>query len=157
MSSTAFEREDDTIRSACALTIQSIGNQNQEVLKNFSDVVLPLVFFAMHADKTPETQNTLEIWNEIWAEQSPGSETGIRQNLENICKILQTALESPSWNMKAQAANSVSTIANKLGTTMDAKHRNNLVSILVNGLTGRTWSGKDKLLNALASICSNCK
>ncbi|XP_065156025.1 proteasome adapter and scaffold protein ECM29-like [Atheta coriaria] len=152
-----FEREDDTIRSACALTIQSIGNQNQEVLKNFSDVVLPLVFFAMHADKTPETQNTLEIWNEIWAEQSPGSETGIRQNLENICKILQTALESPSWNMKAQAANSVSTIANKLGTTMDAKHRNNLVSILVNGLTGRTWSGKDKLLNALASICSNCK
>lgn len=48
-----FEREDDSIRSACAYTIQSIGNHNQEILKSHADVVLPLVFFAMHAEKTP--------------------------------------------------------------------------------------------------------
>lgn len=63
---------------------------------------MPLVFFAMHADKTPETENTLEIWSDIWGEHSPGTETGIRQNLEQICSILKTALESPSWTMKAQ-------------------------------------------------------
>lgn len=48
-----FEREDDTIRSACGMAIHSIGIHNQEVLKQHSDVVLPLVFFAMHAEKTP--------------------------------------------------------------------------------------------------------
>ncbi|CAH0555694.1 unnamed protein product [Brassicogethes aeneus] len=152
-----FEREDDSIRSACAYTIQSIGIHNQEILKEHSDVVLPLVFFAMHAEKTPETQNTLNVWTEIWSEQSPGTETGIRQNIENICEILKSGLESPSWTMKAQAANSVSTVASKLGTTMDPKHRNALLQILLIGLPGRTWTGKDKLLKALASICSNCK
>lgn len=90
------------MRSACAQTIQAIGIHNQEVLKSHADVVLPLVFFAMHADKTPETERTLETWNEIWSEQSPGTETGIRQNLKNICDILKTGLESPSWTMKAQ-------------------------------------------------------
>lgn len=93
---------DDTIRSACAYTIQSIGHHNQEILKSYSDVVLPLVFFAMHVDKTPETESTLEVWNDIWTEHSPGTETGIRQNIEAICGILKKALESPSWTMKAQ-------------------------------------------------------
>ncbi|RZC32274.1 proteasome-associated protein ECM29 -like [Asbolus verrucosus] len=152
-----FEREDDSIRSACAYTIQSIGIHNQEVLKCHSDVILPLVFFAMHCEKTPETENTLEVWTEIWSEHSPGTETGIRQNIEVICDILKTALESPSWTMKAQAASAVSTVASKLGTTMEGKHRNALINILLNGLSGRTWNGKDKLLKALASICSNCK
>lgn len=95
---------DDSIRSACAYTIQSIGIHNQDILKSYSDTVLPLVFFAMHAEKTPETEKTLEIWNEIWSEQSPGTETGIRQNLYNICDLLKTTLESPSWTMKAQVS-----------------------------------------------------
>lgn len=95
---------DDTVRSACAYTIQSIGIHNQEVLKSHSEVILPLVFFGMHCEKTPETETTLEVWTEIWSEHSPGSETGIRQNIEVICDILKTALESPSWTMKAQVS-----------------------------------------------------
>lgn len=95
---------DDSIRSACAYTIQSIGIHNQDILKSYSEIVLPLVFFAMHAENTPETEKTLEIWNEIWSEQSPGTETGIRQNLHNICEVLKTTLESPSWTMKAQVS-----------------------------------------------------
>ncbi|KAF7270517.1 hypothetical protein GWI33_016522 [Rhynchophorus ferrugineus] len=152
-----FEREDDSIRSACAHTIQSIGVHNQEILKSHSEVVLPLVFFAMHADKTPETQNTLDVWTEVWSEHSPGTETGIRQNIENICAMLKEALESPSWTCKAQAANAIATVASKLGTTMDSKYRNVLLNILLSGLSGRTWNGKDKLLKALSSICTNCK
>lgn len=58
----------------------------------------------MHAEKTPETEKTLEVWTEIWSEQSPGTETGIRQNLQNICNMLKMALESPSWTMKAQVS-----------------------------------------------------
>lgn len=152
-----FEREDDSIRSACAYTIQSIGIHNQEILKSHSETVLPLVFFAMHAEKSPETQNTLDVWTEIWSEHSPGTETGIRQNIEQICKMLQSALESPSWTTKSQAANAIATVASKLGSTMEAKHRNTLLSILLNGLSGRTWNGKDKLLKALSSICTNCR
>lgn len=65
-------------------------------------MVFPLVFFAMHAEKTPETENTVEIWKDIWAENNSGTESGIRQHIEVLCGILKTGLESPSWTMKAQ-------------------------------------------------------
>lgn len=65
---------DDSVRSAIASTIQSIGIHNQEVIKSHSKIVLPLVFFATHSEKTPETEHTLDIWTEIWSEHSPGKE-----------------------------------------------------------------------------------
>lgn len=63
---------DDSIRSAIAHTIQAIGIHNQDVIKTYSTTVLPLVFFATHVDKNPENQSTLNIWQEIWSEHSPG-------------------------------------------------------------------------------------
>ncbi|XP_050294248.1 proteasome-associated protein ECM29 homolog [Anthonomus grandis grandis] len=152
-----FEREDDSIRSAIAFTIQAIGTHNQEVIKNYAKTVLPLAFFAIHADKSPETQSTLDVWNEIWSEHSPGTETGIRQNIEEIFDMLKQALESSSWTVKAQAANAVATVASKLGSSMEAKFCESFLNILLTGLTGKTWKGKDKLLKALSSLCSNCK
>lgn len=56
-----------------------------------------------------------------------------------------------------QAANAVGTVATKIGQTMSAEHRNSLIDILVTGLNGRTWNGKENLLKALATICSSCK
>jgi hypothetical protein len=40
---------------------------------------------------------------------------------------------------------------------MSTEHRNSLIGILVTGLNGRTWNGKENLLKALATICSSCK
>jgi hypothetical protein len=40
---------------------------------------------------------------------------------------------------------------------MSTDHRNSLIDILVTGLNGRTWNGKENLLKALATICSSCK
>ncbi|KAL3269226.1 hypothetical protein HHI36_008307 [Cryptolaemus montrouzieri] len=152
-----FEREDISVKSSLAYTIQSIGVHNQDILKNYSDSLLPLIFFAMHAEKNPDSTSTLEVWEEIWSDNTPGTEAGIRQNIENICDIIKNALESPSWTIKAQAANTISTVAAKLGSSMDMKHQVALITILLNGLGGRTWNGKDKLLKALANICMNCK
>jgi hypothetical protein len=44
---------DESVRSACAYTLQAIGQHNQDILKEHSSVVIPLVFFAMHASKIP--------------------------------------------------------------------------------------------------------
>lgn len=47
---------DDSIRLAIGQTLQSINNYNQQVIKNHNDVVVPLVFFGMHAEKKPGMQ-----------------------------------------------------------------------------------------------------
>jgi len=42
---------DESVRSACAYMLQVIGQHNQDILKEYSSDVIPLVFFAMHASK----------------------------------------------------------------------------------------------------------
>lgn len=104
-----------------------------------------------------ENENVIDLWTELWNEITPGTETGIRQNIESITNILRTSLESSSWNTKAQAANAIHTLAEKLGSNIDATIRDILLKVLMDGLRGRTWDGKDRLLNALATLTCNSK
>ncbi|XP_012280899.1 proteasome-associated protein ECM29 homolog isoform X2 [Orussus abietinus] len=152
-----MEREDDTIRLAIGQTLQSINTHNQEILRNYSDIVMPLTFFAMHAEKVPGNEATIELWTDLWGDISPGTEMGIRQHLTAITTILNSSLESASWTTKAQAANAVSTVATKLGSSIDEEARSTLLKILTNGLRGRTWNGKERLLNGLATLACNSK
>ncbi|CAG2057306.1 unnamed protein product [Timema podura] len=216
-----FDKEDESIRSACAFTLQSIGQHSSDLMKNYTEVVAPLVFFAMHANKAPGNvlfhtptwrqvmsvsqselctptwrqvmsvsqselctptrrqvmsvsqselctptwrqccyrppDSSVGVWEEIWHELTPGTESGIRQNVSGICELLKTALESPSWTMKAQAARGVSTVASKMGAALSVGHRDSLIDILMTGLGGRTWTGKENLLKALSTIVTNCK
>ncbi|KAL0121628.1 hypothetical protein PUN28_006856 [Cardiocondyla obscurior] len=152
-----LEREDDAIRLAIGQTLQSINNYNQEKLKNYKKIVIPLAFFAMHAEKIPGNESTVELWTDFWNEITPGTEAGIVQNLRAITDILHKALESASWTTKVQAANAVHTVALKLGPNIDTEARNTLLKILTDGLRGRTWNGKERLLNALAMLACNSK
>lgn len=93
------------------------------------------------------------MWNEI----TPGTEAGIKQNLEPITEILRLSLESSSWNTKVQAANAVHTLAQKLGNDIDPTVRSTLLKVLTDSIRGRTWDGKERLLNALATLACNSK
>ncbi|XP_032663557.1 proteasome adapter and scaffold protein ECM29 [Odontomachus brunneus] len=152
-----LEREDDAIRLAIGQTLQSINNYNQEKLKNYQKIVVPLTFFAMHAEKISGNESTIELWTDLWNEITPGTEAGILQNLRSITDILHTTLESASWTTKVQAANAVYTVALKSGHNIDMEARNTLLKILTDGLRGRTWNGKERLLNALAMLACNSK
>lgn len=105
----------------------------------------------------PGNESTVELWTDLWNDITPGTEAGIVQNLRAITDILRTTLESASWTTKVQAANAVHTIALKSGHNIDIEARNTLLKILINGLRGRTWNGKERLLNALAILTCNSK
>lgn len=54
-----------------------------------------------------------------------------------------------------QAARAIESIASKVGSTLEVDRRDVLVSLLVTGLAGRTWDGKEQLLSALGSLCKH--
>jgi proteasome component ECM29 len=149
---------DNSIRLAIGQTLRSINNHNQDILKKYSHIVMPLTFSAMHAEKVvEENEKIVELWSELWSEITPGTEGDIRQNMRAITDILNTALESTSWTTKVQAANAVSTFTTKLGSTIDEDSRHLLLKTLVNSLQGRTWNGKQRVLNALSTFACNSK
>ena len=53
--------------------------------------------------------------------------------------ILEVAVESQQWRVKAQAARAMGTVATKLGPGLPQREQKLLLTILINALAGRTW------------------
>ncbi|KAL1116555.1 hypothetical protein AAG570_005027 [Ranatra chinensis] len=175
-----FEREDDSSKNAVCHTLRAMVNYSQDSVKNRPDLVLPLVFFAKHQEKKQgkdlaelagrgittkvneidpkdgSNKSILDTWEEVW-EDVCGTQGILKQNEEPICQTLEATIQSQSWQNKAQAARAIKTLASKLGDGMSEDWRDRLVTMLVGGLAGRTWDGKEALLDALASVCKSSK
>uniref|UniRef100_T1J5P2 TOG domain-containing protein n=1 Tax=Strigamia maritima TaxID=126957 RepID=T1J5P2_STRMM len=155
-----MEKEEENLRISCGSTLQAIARYSPDVLKEHAAQALPLAFLAMHSNKNKENapQDTKNpVWEDIWLEGTPGTEGGIRLYLIEIVQIIKLALDSPSWPLKAQGALALQTVATKLGSSLDANQVDIILKSLVNGLIGRTWTGKQFVLKALEAVCVNCK
>lgn len=147
--------EDQTNRGV-PHAIHSANKRHTEILKDFAPQLLPLLFFAMHEEVTEENKSTVEQWNDLWIDISP-DDAGIRLNLDAIIPLLEKSMDNPSWLLKAQAASSVSTIATRLGSNLDDTNRIKLTNMILKNISGRTFKGKERFLQALASLCKHLK
>ncbi|XP_060093139.1 proteasome adapter and scaffold protein ECM29 [Heteronotia binoei] len=152
-----MEKEEPVYKTACALTVHAIGRYSPDVLKNQAKLVLPLAFLGMH--EVPEEEKGEKEdgnrWTEVWQENVPGTYGGIRLYMEELITITQKALQSQSWKMKAQGASAMASIAKQSGSLVPP-HLGLVLSALLQGLSGRTWTGKEELLKAIASVVCAC-
>lgn len=147
---------EDQSNKGVTYAISAINKRHQDILKDYSSHILPLIFFAMHEEINDDNRSNVDLWKELWIEVSPG-DGGIRMNLQSIIPMLAKTLEDQSWLIKAQSANSIATIASRLGTNLGHVERERLISCLLANVTGRTFQGKERLLQALASLCKDLK
>ncbi|EDO42544.1 predicted protein, partial [Nematostella vectensis] len=153
-----FEKEEAGLRLACGLTFQAITRYSPDVMRSHASKVLPTAYFAMHEDKkTGDHVKRRMPWEEIWLENTPGTDAGLRLYVGEITDICCTALASQVWLIRAQAAQTVSSLAAKLGNSLKQPFLGKLLNSLVGGLAGRTWTGKDKLLESISCICTKCR
>ena len=73
---------------------------------------LIFVYFrlAMHEQKSEANADILDVWDEVWTDGTPGTESGIKLYMKEIVALLTSALESQQWKMKAQAAKAMGAI-----------------------------------------------
>uniref|UniRef100_A0A8C9N950 Ecm29 proteasome adaptor and scaffold n=2 Tax=Serinus canaria TaxID=9135 RepID=A0A8C9N950_SERCA len=157
LSSWYMEKEEPVYRAGCALTVHAMGRYSPDVLKNHAKQVLPLAFLGMHEvpeEEKGEKENST-LWTEVWQENVPGTQGGIRLYLQELISITQKALQSQSWKMKAQGAAAMASIAKQTGSLVPP-HLGMVLSALLQGLPGRTWTGKEELLKAIGSVVSAC-
>ncbi|XP_064782820.1 proteasome adapter and scaffold protein ECM29 isoform X2 [Oncorhynchus masou masou] len=155
-----LEKEEPVYRSSCALTVHAISHYSPDVLKGHAVEALPLAFLGMHQAPGPDEEkgesHDATLWNEVWQEHVPGSFGGIRLYMTELIDITQKALQSQSWKMKAQGAAAMASIAKQQTGSLVAPHLGMVLSALLQGLVGRTWTGKEELLNAIGSVVSKC-
>ncbi|KYO35156.1 proteasome-associated ECM29-like protein [Alligator mississippiensis] len=152
-----MEKEEPVYRTGCALTVHAIGRYSPDVLKNHAKQVLPLAFLGMHEvpDEEKGEKDDSNLWTEVWQENVPGTHGGIRLYMPELIAITQKALQSQSWKMKAQGAAAMASLA-KQTSSLAPPHLGMVLTALLQGLPGRTWTGKEELLKAVASVVSAC-
>ena len=149
-----LETEDPDIKNISGVTMLEIARQAIEALKKCTTEATPLVFFGMH----DEDENVQKIWSEIWEDLTQGMALGLRQNLSEIITFLIKALETQSWLTRKQAAISLSTAVTTLEKSRESQEiflplAPQTLAKLVDILAGRTWKGKEAVLQALTDVC----
>ncbi len=148
-----MEKDEESTRLAVAYTFQAVTRHNPDKIKAHAAQAMPVAFLAMHEAKTESNADVLEVWDEVWSDGTPGTESGIRLYLPEIVSILTVALESQQWRVKAQAARAMGTVGLKMKDQLPDKEHSMLLVRLLDGLSGRTWTGKEALLKAVADLC----
>uniref|UniRef100_A0A3B4TGR9 Ecm29 proteasome adaptor and scaffold n=1 Tax=Seriola dumerili TaxID=41447 RepID=A0A3B4TGR9_SERDU len=155
-----LEKEEPVYKSSCVLTVHAISHYSPDVLKGHAGVALPLAFLGMHQAPGPDEEkgesHDATLWAEVWQENVPGSFGGIRLYMTELIAITQKALQSQSWKMKAQGAAAMATVAKEQTGSLVAPHLGLVLTALMQGLSGRTWAGKEELLKAIGSVVCKC-
>ncbi|XP_038067101.1 proteasome adapter and scaffold protein ECM29-like [Patiria miniata] len=154
------EKDDEALHTACGVTLQAMSRHCPDTFKKHNALAMPLAFLAMHVKKEKVSGRNEDkdcVWEEVWLDSTPGTESGIKLYLSEIVTLTQESLGSQSWPRKAQAARAMSTVAKKLGSNLHPPHLGRLLGALVGGLAGRTWDGKDELLRAISTVCTSCR
>ena len=89
---TKSEDQDPSAKWSVAYTFQAITRHNPDRMKAHATEAMPLAFLAMHEAKTETNSEILEVWDEVWTDGTPGTESGIRLYLKEIVSLLSAAL-----------------------------------------------------------------
>eukprot|EP00794_Sanderia_malayensis_P008163 gene8163-9036_t len=157
-----LEQEDQSKQLSVAWTFQAISRHSHDALASHASIILPVVFLARHQQEKQDAdndamKNAKEIWEEVWNNSTPGTQSGIKLYLNEIFETVSPVLSSQSWTLKSQAAQSIGAVADSLGTSLTQPYLGGFLSSLLKATPGRIWDGKEQVLKSLSSICVNCR
>ncbi|XP_059151870.1 proteasome adapter and scaffold protein ECM29-like [Physella acuta] len=155
-----MESEEPNAHHACCVTLHAMARHSPDHLRRHANLAMPLAFFAMHEEvKKDEGKKSDEPtdWEVVWSEITPGTEAGIRLYLPEIVSLLSASILSQTWSLKSQTARAMATVAQKLGAQLCPPYLDQLLTALLEGLSGRTWEGKEAILKAVSAVCTSCK
>lgn len=138
---------------AVALTLNAINKKHADIIKDYSSSIMPLIFFAKHEEINEENKASVEMWQELWNDVSFG-DSMLQLYFNDIVLVLENSLNNQSWLLKAQSGSSIRTIAKRLETSLKEEDRIRLTELVLANISGRTFSGKERLVEALAALCS---
>ncbi|CAM4762842.1 unnamed protein product [Rotaria magnacalcarata] len=159
--STWYYQTDNDYQYVCALTLNSISQSNHDLLVEYGQQILPLVFLAMQENmsniKDDNEQQEEFIWKNLWMEHTGSSITGIQTYIKGIIDNIRLAIEHSAYSMKIKGARAVQMIGETLKMNLNSEYLFILVELLLKGVYGRVYEGKECFLRAIEMICTHCK
>lgn len=147
-----FEDQGGKSRSI-VLTLTAINKKHADIIRDNASSILPLIFFAKHEEVNEENKSSVEMWLDLWNDVSFG-DSMLQLYLDDIVTVLDSTLNSQSWLLKAQSGSSIASIAKRLDANLKEEGRIKLIELVLVNIAGRTFIGKERLVEALAALSS---
>jgi len=147
-----YYQTDNDYQYVCALTLNSISQSNHDMLVEYGQQILPLIFIGMQEKnisqkvdgEDDEQQQEELIWKNLWIENTGSSITGIQMYIKGIIENIRLAIEHSSYSMKIKGARAIQMIGDILKNNLNNQYLVILVEFLLKGLYGRVYQGKVK-------------
>lgn len=143
------EVDDMSTRQASALVLLEIMKYASQKIQPVYVDIIPTVFFACQ----DPNQDIADLFKKIWGESS----ASLGLYVDNIITLLEETFDSGNWNLKKQGAQSISRLFETLSSTDVITFAPKIVNILVVALKGRTWTGKEALLDSISKVVQTCR
>ncbi|CAB4480178.1 ARM repeat-containing protein [Rhizophagus irregularis] len=146
------ENSEGEIRSIAGITVLEISKHASDELKRIYVEVLPLTYYGKHDSDS----SIKSVWDDVWEDNTAGSMGTIKLYLSELISLSSALLKSPSWPTKRQAALTIADVAKSIEQNL-MPYMQQVLPLLLDGLLGRTWAGKEALVEALTTASVSCR
>lgn len=145
--------DDNHLQLISAKTCLAIVNYSKDMFDSVDSSFAPLIFVGKHDTDHKVSSSFREAWNES---NGFGVNT-IKLYLSEIVKLIKTNINTNNIGLRRTLGITVTSIIQNLGKSVDAFSNCllDLYSILLSSLVGRSYDGKETLLNSLVLLSIN--
>lgn len=141
-----FSSDDDRKRIIASSGVNGLSKHAPDRFSSIAVSLLPFVFVGKH-DEDKVVQRAFE---KCWSDNTGGS-GAIALYGKEILDLAASHLTNPRWNIRQTAAISIAEVGNALkdSKSLDVNY---VLDALVQALEGKSWKGKEKVLEALVFL-----
>lgn len=148
-----FDAQEPRHRVVSGEIIHSMAKLSSDRFAHFAAAALPFVFVAKH----DTDEHVRDPFEKTWQDHV-GGPRAVSLYLSEILHIVSERLDSQSWAIKHTAAFAAAAIVTSLDSSLDQTTTAEAVwPVLEKALGGKTWDGKETVLNAFVKFTTNAK
>lgn len=141
---------DTDSKTIVTTAIESVLKYAPSEFENVASILMPLLFLASN---DAEEQISSHCGN-VWTEASTRGSGTVMLYLDEILDLLNQHIGSNEFSVRKTCAKSISVLCGKVDQSIDGKHIDKLFNITIHALSGRSWEGKETVLDALQQLAS---
>ncbi|KAK7732530.1 proteasome component M29 [Cytospora paraplurivora] len=154
-----FNAEDESRREKVADVVLSLSKISPDHFNALEGSLLPFSYLGMHDTHEYVTKAFKEVWD-----THAGSSRTVTRFIPEIVSLVQRSLDTAQWSLKhggaltsASAVTAVTAAGDLTGSTVNVAHLKQLWPVFDKALALKTFTGKEKLLEALADFTAKGK
>ncbi|CCH42235.1 hypothetical protein BN7_1779 [Wickerhamomyces ciferrii] len=148
-----FESEDDVPKIIAGVASEAVSKYSGDKFTSVASAFLPIAFIA----KNDANKEVAKNFESEWTENTSGN-GAVKLYIHEICELVKKYISSPQFSIRQTTAKSIAQACNAIdGATGIGSSADELFEVLMNACQGRSWNGKEDVLQALVSLSAKSK